>query len=96
MFNQDRNRGTGRTTRIKNHCVERLLNEGFVIVYDHYPSREANHNLVREIIEDLDVKKLLYQLNSNKGEELNRRYVLDKREERLLSRNVAILEIKLN
>lgn len=33
--NDERYRNTGRTTRIKNFYVERLITEGFAVVYDH-------------------------------------------------------------
>ena len=48
-FFEEVKRGSGRTTAIAEHCVDRLIDEGFVICYDHYETVQGTIELASKV-----------------------------------------------
>lgn len=49
-------RQSGRTTRIVNHAIDRLLSEGFVYVYDHDQIEDRDRGSDVYILKELEAK----------------------------------------
>ena len=65
MIDQAKHRSSGRTNRIKNFCIDRLIHEGRVVVNDHHPSKEGQEELVRELLEDPNLNEYIFNINQN-------------------------------